>query len=166
MTMMKVRLFLEKLNGWQRSWCLVSLTWLISCIIVTTYSIPFPTENEMSSGPVYSVDEILNNTNENIESAKAACHAKEIAAGITTDLECLKHVDQMEQRHSQNISDATSRIQAAAKENLLLSQISVVEKGAAVAIFPILGLYLFGMGLAWVRRGFTKTEGTGESVDN
>ena len=162
---MKVRLFLDKLNGWQRSWCLVSLTWLISCIVVTTYSIPFLIENYLSSRLVYDVDEIMNG-NYNIESAKAECHAKGIAAGITIELECLKYVSQREQRHIQNISDAAGRIQAEAEENLLRSQISVVEKGAAVAIFPILGLYLFGMGLAWVRRGFTKTEGTDESVDN
>jgi hypothetical protein len=166
MAMMKVRLFLENLNGWQRSWCLVSLTWLVFYTAITAYNVPFPTEDEISLRSISSAVERFKDERDNIESARAECQTKATAAGITMDWECLKNVSRTLWRHSQNINDAASRIQTEAEEGLLPSRISVVEKGAAVAILPILGIYLFGMGIAWVRRGFPKTVATGESVDS
>jgi hypothetical protein len=37
---------LESLNGWQRSWCIVVLVWLLGCTAITVYDFPpEPTED-------------------------------------------------------------------------------------------------------------------------
>ena len=150
--MTHLRQRLNALNVWQRSWCVLALTWLAACAAITIYSVP--TEEAFRADALaYAAD--LRSDIAKIDAANERCDDKLSSEGLTPTAECLQRVErQMGSTFVDQsaIAQIMTNLETDAHEQAIQARLSAAEKGIAVWIVPSIGLYLLGMGVSWIRR--------------
>ena len=154
--MVSIRRRLEDLNGWQRSWCVIALIWLLGCASVTVYNFPSFTEDEIRSRAISTALAAYSNDKDRIASDRAECNAKGASEGIGAQAECLRHLYPSERRYNDNIDWAIQKFDVTEHETLSFGQIYAAKIGTAIGILPCIGVYIFGISVAWINRGFKR----------
>lgn len=140
---------LEALNGWQRSWCVVVLIWFLGCAALTGYILPTdPSEVDTSiPAPTYRGEYVFSGEN--------LCSKWKPEQGSDDERRCLEIEREfapggwIEERQWQ-----IALKQARALAELKAAQLSTIEKSLALWLIPSIGLYLLGMGISWLKKGF------------
>ena len=142
---------LETLNGWQRSWCIVVVVWLLSCVTFTVDR--FPEEQDEMSAIIGAV-RLFAGEAEELETTKHECAQMVVERGYESARFCIESRRQAETFHSNHIAWATAKLKSEARNSLLPAQLSVIGHGIALWVLPSGGLYLLGIAISWVKRGF------------
>lgn len=144
---------LDKLNGWQRLWILVSAIYLV--IVMITVCVNWPTENntkitgdEIAKFLTTKSLNIIIKDKEQTDGLKAFKEMKSFGTGATMTLS--QSTTQKELEYLGNdINGAIAKI-------LYKVRIWYVIRALIAWIIPCLVVYALGLSLNWVYRGFKK----------
>jgi hypothetical protein len=152
--------FIHKMNGWQRLWVLLATLYLVP---VAIFTIPeLPTESSIRREWAHDLLEAL--------------RRHDLIPGSTSDYRREVFKDANDEEVIDKVRKAVSRMREEAKEKefavleneigtlekqyqdrlsgLLLRQLGIIGMGVLFWLIPAIFLYLVGVGVGWVYRGF------------
>ena len=139
---------MSKLNGWQRLWVLVTLLWLFA-VVAGSWTI-FPTDERQVGSARALNAEVRQLFNPNPAPSENCFQYNDLQAlkdctKAKLDQEALqwKRADEDEEKITERVDREGHEVQAL-----------FVAKAVAWWLIPALCVYLLGLGVWWVRRGF------------
>lgn len=146
---------LNRLNGWQRLWLLLAVLWLPSVVFIAATF--FPTEAQWRVEA--SIEEIKLNQEKQLKRDEIFAHCDNLGAKRLLDLDiCLQahrqQLDNLRPGHGLFAESLKGYVERRISEHLLSEQVEAAGKGVALWVVPIGLLYVLGMGVAWIRKGF------------
>ena len=151
---------MKRLNGWQRLWVLLSLIYSIPVAVVAL--LQFPTTNES-----YHTDDFYRELRKESLSKLVISPSKSKSGGSFIDPDDIGTQVEMPNGHllpfKKGVTDDEMRTVAREYHSIteratLNRRLRIVGYSLLAWITPCVALYLVGVGIAWVRRGF-RSEG-------
>ena len=132
-----------ELNGWQRLWVFLSGSYLLAVIVIAFSSLP-------TTGDVSSTDILRQLSDQSLE---LMANAKEQWNTIVEDGISIPVPIGLDQAATHTFkADYKNAVEAAAHKNRL----GHLLQAFVWWLVPSVLLYVFGLGIAWVRRGFRR----------
>jgi hypothetical protein len=146
---------LHRLNGWQRLYLLVAVLWLPGAIFLAGRD--FPTEVQWRA--VASRQSYALMQEEEAEAKKVDQHCRDMPSDeMLKSFQCYKDTALERRNVKTNYSDLrkhlNTELERRIEEELATEQFKSIGKSAALWIVPLVLLYLLGMAIGWVRKGF------------
>jgi hypothetical protein len=151
--MIKIRSRLGALNGWQRAWCVVVLIWLLVCVAFTYYNLPTSNKLLILYDSILR-DSVLIDGKKQVDHLSTECHKFLAVDDPVKYLACIKLSGETRRIYEKNLQEHFDNVNMMIEKNLLTEQLWAMGTGVVLWIIPSIGLYLFGMSVAWTKKGY------------
>jgi hypothetical protein len=158
----------QRLNGWQRVFVVLSVTWLIPTAWIVADD--FPTHSKVREKAQQTTIEALRNRQQEQEKIDSSC--KNIGGedmvsygrclsfhngtqGLSID-ETRSVIQSKNSKFWSDITEVQDRIFAEDLAQLPQEQVRAIWTGFLLWALPLLAIYAFGLGVAWIRLGFRR----------
>ena len=142
---------LEKLSGWQRAWVLCSIIWFV-VVVISSFS-DFPTKNEQIAAMKKFDSELFPpqtyNTNSCFDGNAGLDMANHEHAG-----KCLEVMRRMRDNEIYSRMERDKYASGFVDEHIFYQQTSFLGKRFMYWLLAVVGLYVAGLMVSWVIRGF------------
>jgi len=158
-----IRQFLQKTNGWQRLWIIVTGIWFFG--VSFTVARDYPTEGKLHDSLYSRVEQFLPFVAADPKTISEYCDKKfplgsentsEFAENFVGRTECYKtnRYKEVNSEHDKQRGKLMQEYEQKDNEILPALQAKAIGYGFLLWITPALLLYGFGLAIVWVRKGF------------
>lgn len=154
------------LNGWHRSWVVLTGAWTIAIAVMTWSKWPLPYGSLDPLAGLQAADTVAKRTNEIFRNGETLTKAQLINQVRAKCLECrgiadqelLKSVIVRFPSYRPFITDLDwfEQHTPTAEELNSFNRRAAISRGATVWVLPPIALYLCGWAVAWIRGGFRR----------
>lgn len=151
--------FFERLNGWQRLWIVLAVVWLIGASAFAVMQ--FPTEQKWRAAWRLHTYERTKELQQPVAEIEEHCRKSSSEANYILDFsKCMDASRLQYQNAKTHYKDQTKWLydegERRVGEDLPREQLKTIGFSIALWIVPLLALYALGLGVAWVRKGFSR----------
>lgn len=136
---------LETLNGWRRAWVLCSIIWLV-VVVVSSFG-TFPIESEK----IAAMNKLDFELFPPLKFDPGSCLDKGINDQARKCYEVMRTIRDNEIESRMEREKSTSKY---VEEHIIYDQASFLGKRVMFWLLPTVGLYVIGLMVSWVIRGF------------